>query len=96
MSIHKSKGLEATHVFIVGMVDGILPRKTDGTESLEMQRRILFVGMTRAKKKLYLVSTVRWDGKHVHQLGRDRFTQTRAGSRYFNAQTSPFINELNL
>lgn len=96
MSIHKSKGLEATHVFIVGMVDGILPRKTDGIDSLEMQRRLLFVGMTRTKKKLFLVSTVRWDGKHVHQLGRDRFTPTRAGSRCFNAQTSPFINELGL
>lgn len=96
MSIHKSKGLEATHVFILGLVDGILPRKTDGVESMEMQRRLLFVGMTRSKNSLYLVSTVRWSAEHVHKLGKEKFVPVYAGGRHYNARTSPFISELNL
>ena len=97
MSIHKSKGLEATHVFIFGLVDGILPRKTDGAENMETQRRLMFVGMTRAKNFLYLLSTIRWDAKHVHLLGKEKFVPVRAaGSRHYNAITSPFIAELNL
>lgn len=96
MSIHKSKGLQASHVFILGLVDGILPRKTDGVASMEMQRRLLFVAMTRAQRCLYLLSTIRWDAKHVHQLGREKFSVIRIGGRQYNARTSPFVNELKL
>lgn len=96
MSIHKSKGLEADNVFILGLVDGILPRETSGVDSIEEQRRMFFVAITRTKKKLYLLSTVRWDAKHVHQLGKAKFSPVHANSRLYNARTSPFIGELNL
>ena len=96
MSIFKSKGLQAPYVFIVGLVDGILPRLTKGIEEIEEQRRLLFVGMTRSQKNLHLISTVRWDGKYVHQLGKEKFAQVRTGSRQYNAKTSPFIGELDL
>jgi DNA helicase-2/ATP-dependent DNA helicase PcrA len=51
MTIHKAKGLEFEVVFIVGLVEGILPSKRG---DIEEERRICFVGMSRAKKLLYL------------------------------------------
>ncbi len=45
MSIHKSKGLQADHVFISGLVDGVLPNQIRGLDTIEAQRRLLFVGM---------------------------------------------------
>ncbi len=96
MSINKSKGLQAPYVFIVGLVDGILPRETKGTEEIEEERRRLFVGMTRSEKDLYLISTVQWDATHVHRLGKDKFKVIYKGGRQYNGQTSPFITDLNL
>ena len=43
MSIHKSKGLQADYVFIVGLVDGILPNGGRGIDSIEAQRRVCLV-----------------------------------------------------
>ena len=58
MTIHSAKGLEFDNVFIVGMEDGLFPSLmsfNDGVE-LEEERRLAYVGVTRAKKKLYLTS----------------------------------------
>src|SRR5439155_4905967 len=63
MSIHKSKGLQAETVFVNALVDGVLPNKARGVDTLEAQSRLLFVGMTRALRSLYLISPVEWDGK---------------------------------
>lgn len=55
MTIHASKGLEFTAVFIPSLADGILPGKnTDAISDLEEERRILYVAMTRAKEYLCL------------------------------------------
>jgi superfamily I DNA/RNA helicase len=78
------------------MVDGILPRAADGVDSMEEQRRMFFVGMTRSKKNLFLLSTIRWDAKHVHKLGSAKFSPVYHGGRLYNAMTSPFIAELKL
>ena len=51
MTIHKAKGLEFPVVFLVGLVEGILPSKKG---DLEEERRICFVAMSRAMKLLYL------------------------------------------
>ena len=51
MTVHKSKGLEFPVVFLIGMVENILPSKRG---NLEEERRICFVGMSRAMKLLYL------------------------------------------
>ena len=53
MSIHASKGLEFSHVFIIGMEEGFLPLVGDGSD-LEEERRLGYVSMTRAKDSLTL------------------------------------------
>lgn len=67
MSLHGAKGLEFRYVFIVGMEDGTLPHEMALEEgSLEEERRLLYVGITRAKEQLWLShsrETQRWGDK---------------------------------
>jgi len=60
MTIHKSKGLEFPVVFVIGLVEGILPTKRG---DLEEERRICFVGISRAMKKLYLTHSITYLGQ---------------------------------
>jgi DNA helicase II / ATP-dependent DNA helicase PcrA len=58
LTLHASKGLEFPVVFVVGCADGLLPLRWPGTtpteDELAEERRLLFVGMTRAQRHLYL------------------------------------------
>ncbi len=58
MSLHQSKGLEYETVFLVGCEDGLLPHSNSFMEpnGMEEEVRLAYVGVTRAKKNLYLVS----------------------------------------
>ena len=61
MTIHSAKGLEFDNVFLIGMEDGIFPgsRSLDSEEDMEEERRLAYVAITRAKKKLYITSAGR-------------------------------------
>ena len=61
MTLHSAKGLEFPVVFIPGMEEGIFPGNQSmfSEEDLEEERRLAYVGITRAKKKLYLISSQR-------------------------------------
>jgi DNA helicase II / ATP-dependent DNA helicase PcrA len=80
MTLHIAKGLEFPVVFIIGLEDGIFPHYRSMTDSaeLEEERRLLYVGITRAQKRLYL----------CHAWGRTLFGQTN-----YNPP-SRFLNEL--
>ncbi|MBI5181560.1 MAG: UvrD-helicase domain-containing protein, partial [Nitrospirae bacterium] len=80
MTLHNAKGLEFPVVFVSGMEEGIFPnfRAFDDDRQLEEERRLCYVGITRAKEKLYL----------THAEKRFIFGSER------NARASRFIEEI--
>ena len=61
LTLHAAKGLEYNHVFIIGLDEGLLPhsRSRDDPEEMAEERRLFYVGMTRARNQLYLVRSER-------------------------------------
>ncbi|MDX1997623.1 MAG: 3'-5' exonuclease [Thermoanaerobaculia bacterium] len=80
MTLHSAKGLEFPVVFLAGLEDGLLPHfnSQGAREDLEEERRLLYVGMTRAKRKLHL-STCR---------------RRRVAGYYQDQLESPFLREI--
>jgi DNA helicase-2/ATP-dependent DNA helicase PcrA len=65
LTLHAAKGLEFGAVFIIGLDDGIIPhsRSFDEPEQMEEERRLFYVGITRAKDKLYLLRAIQRGGR---------------------------------
>ena len=96
MSIHKSKGLGAEYVFMVGLNEGIIPNKKQGNDSVESQRRRFYVGITRTKKQLFLYSNVEIEAKYANKVNIGDFKKRHPKSNIFLGRSSSFISELNL
>ncbi len=87
MSLHSAKGLEFPLVFLCGMEDGLLPhQKCLDDASLEEERRLCYVGMTRAMQQLYLCHA-----KIRRLYGRDHYTQP---SRFFTEMPETCIEQI--
>ncbi len=82
MTLHSAKGLEFPVVFIAGLEEGLFPlsRNAETQDELEEERRLFYVGATRAKEKLYL-SYAR--------------TRSRFGEYHRNGMPSRFLKELD-
>ena len=71
MTIHKAKGLEFPVVFVIGLVEGVLPTKKG---DLEEERRICFVALSRAMQQLYLS----WSRTYLNQPAKQSIFLTEA------------------
>ena len=80
MTLHNAKGLEFPAVFVAGLEDGLFPlsRSYDEPDEMEEERRLFYVGMTRAENKLYLT--------HARQ-------RRRAGEMMYG-RLSPFVEAI--
>ncbi len=73
MTLHGSKGLEYGHVIIADVNEDIIPHKMTVSENdIEEERRLLYVGMTRAKEKLYLFFA---KNRYSHDMKPSRFIE---------------------
>ena len=81
MTLHAAKGLEFSNVFIIGLEEGVFPHSNcfDDKSELEEERRLCYVGITRAKKNLFLISAKQ---------------RTLFGITNYNP-TSRFVNEID-
>jgi len=100
MTLHAAKGLEFENVFIVGLEQGLLPHKRSTTDEdqqeLEEERRLFFVGITRAKAQLHIscarYRTIRGQqlraipSQFLYELGPD-FTDRTAKNQHFDRDT---------
>jgi DNA helicase-2/ATP-dependent DNA helicase PcrA len=88
MTLHSAKGLEYPYVFIIGMEDGVFPhiRSLGEPHELEEERRLAYVGITRAMQKLHLTSA--WS-RMLHGT-----TQYNPPSRFLEEIPSELIEEV--
>jgi DNA helicase-2/ATP-dependent DNA helicase PcrA len=80
MTLHAAKGLEFRIVFLAGMEEGVLPHSNsrDETDDIEEERRLCYVGMTRAREQLYCLNAL----------------ERRLHGRFREQSPSPFLTEI--
>ncbi|HLC95056.1 MAG TPA: 3'-5' exonuclease, partial [Patescibacteria group bacterium] len=88
MTVHSAKGLEFPHVFILGLEEGIFPHSRShlSPTELEEERRLMYVGLTRAKEKVHLLYT--------EQRMLFGSTQANLPSRFLQEIPQHLINEI--
>ena len=105
ITLHQAKGLEFPVIFIVGMEEGVLPhiRSFDDPAQMEEERRLCYVGVTRAKQKVYLIRAFRRNlmgGSLVNEPSRfladiPRLLTTTAGSLANEASIANAVSSWN-
>ncbi len=90
MTLHSAKGLEFPVVFLVGMEEGLFPhqRSSEDLIQLEEERRLCYVGITRAKKKLIMTHA-----QHRRLHGSDYYPQP---SRFIDEIPSKLLNDIRM
>ena len=106
MTMHSAKGLEFKYVFVIGMEEGIFPhsRCLDSNDELEEERRLCYVAITRAKKKLWLVSAKRRvlygldsinpTSRFVREIG-DEYIEKEEVNNIFAKSTNNIYNNID-
>ncbi len=71
-TIHSAKGLEWRYVFLIGAIDGVLPSSyaTHDDEELEEEHRMLYVAVTRAKERLFILAHHEGYNNRIHTFNR--------------------------
>ena len=104
MSLHSAKGLEFPVVFMPGMEDGLFPgrRAFDSFEGLEEERRLCYVGITRAREKLYLLSSEQRTmygktdytrvSKFIGEIDKELFEEDEVQKKVTSAPQKPVEN----
>ena len=107
-TLHSAKGLEFERVFMVDLIDGIVPssddmKKVEGDDSPEMEEavRLFYVGMTRAKLHLELISYAKRDGEEVKESQfvttvRNLQSPPKAGASEAKPNATPTARRLRL
>jgi len=109
MTLHSAKGLEFDTVHIAGCDEGILPSKAfsedmtsiEKSEKLEEERRLFYVGLTRAKKNLFLYTSMSrfWHGEQKSYAPSSFIEEMEPSAVYFEriskSKSSPFAISLN-
>ncbi len=107
MTLHSAKGLEFRAVVVSGLEDGLLPHfnSQGARENLEEERRLLYVGMTRAKERLYLTSCRRrriagryqdqLESAFLGEIPEELLIVTRSPELFGNERFSPQFSQQN-
>jgi DNA helicase II / ATP-dependent DNA helicase PcrA len=105
MTLHAAKGLEFPLVFIIGMEEGLFPspQSLDEPERLEEERRLCYVGMTRARCQLYLTyAEYRWlygadsypkPSRFLHEIPTDLIAEVQPGINVLRPGYAPPVQK---
>lgn len=104
MTVHAAKGLEFPYVFLCGLNEGVFPsRKTRTQQAMEEERRLAFVAVTRAQKRLYLSAasglnfdaSLRYPSRFLLELDDDLLEYARPVAESMRQDAKAYIRDMD-